>query len=40
MSGVNANIQRGLAAAESIFGLIDETPEDDHGTVELERAAR
>ena len=24
LSGVNANIQRGLAAAESIFGLIDE----------------
>ena len=37
MSGVNANIQRGLAAAESIFGLIDERPEADHGTVELAR---
>ncbi len=37
MSGVNANIQRGLAAAESIFGLIDEVPEQDRGTVVLER---
>ncbi len=37
MSGVNANIQRGLAAAESIFGLIDEKPEADHGTVEIAR---
>jgi len=37
MSGVNANIQRGLAAAESIFGLIDERPEADHGTVEIAR---
>ena len=37
LSGVNVNIQRGLAAAESIFGLIDEAPEEDHGTVELSR---
>jgi subfamily B ATP-binding cassette protein MsbA len=37
MSGVNANIQRGLAAAESIFGLIDERPEADNGTVEIAR---
>ena len=37
MSGVNANMQRGLAAAESIFGLIDQRPEEDHGTVELEQ---
>src|ERR1043165_997954 len=37
MSGVNANIQRGLAAAESIFGPIDERPEADHGTVEIAR---
>jgi subfamily B ATP-binding cassette protein MsbA len=35
LSGVNANIQRGLAAAESIFGLIDENPEEDRGTVVL-----
>ena len=37
LSGVNANIQRGLAAAESIFGLIDEKPELDRGTVVLDR---
>ncbi|HWZ73618.1 MAG TPA: lipid A export permease/ATP-binding protein MsbA [Casimicrobiaceae bacterium] len=35
LSGVNGNIQRGLAAAESIFGLIDEKPEEDRGTVVL-----
>jgi len=37
LSGVNTNIQRGLAAAESIFGLIDEKPEEDRGTVVLEQ---
>jgi ATP-binding cassette, subfamily B, bacterial MsbA len=36
LSGVNANIQRGLAAAESIFGLIDEESEHDRGTVALD----
>ena len=35
LSGVNANIQRGLAAAESIFALLDEKSEEDHGTLEL-----
>jgi subfamily B ATP-binding cassette protein MsbA len=35
MSGVNTNIQRGLAASESIFGLIDQKPEEDRGTLEL-----
>jgi subfamily B ATP-binding cassette protein MsbA len=37
LSGVNANIQRGLAAAESIFALLDEKPEEDRGSVELSR---
>jgi len=37
-SSVNANIQRGLAAAESIFALADTQGEDDHGTVELQHA--
>jgi subfamily B ATP-binding cassette protein MsbA len=37
LSGVNANVQRGLAASESIFGLIDQKPEEDRGTLELER---
>ena len=39
LSGVNAAIQRGLAAAESIFGLLDRDVEPDEGTIVLERAA-
>jgi len=39
LSGVNAAIQRGLAAAESIFGLLDRDVEPDEGTIALERAA-
>jgi subfamily B ATP-binding cassette protein MsbA len=35
LSGVNANIQRGLAASESIFALLDEKPEADRGLLEL-----
>jgi len=35
LSGVNANIQRGLAASESIFALFDEKPEADRGLLEL-----
>jgi subfamily B ATP-binding cassette protein MsbA len=31
-------MQRGLAAAEMVFGLIDERPEPDRGTLELGRA--
>jgi subfamily B ATP-binding cassette protein MsbA len=38
ITGVTEHIQRGLSAAESVFGLIDDTPEDDRGTVELGRA--
>ncbi len=38
LSGINASIQRGLAAAESIFGLIDREDEPDHGTVALDGA--
>jgi subfamily B ATP-binding cassette protein MsbA len=38
LTGVNEHIQRGLAACESVFGLIDETPEEDRGTTVLERA--
>ena len=37
LSGINAAIQRGLAAAESIFGLLDQEPESDSGTVTLRR---
>jgi subfamily B ATP-binding cassette protein MsbA len=35
LSGINAAIQRGLAAAESIFGLLDHEEESDTGTVVL-----
>ncbi len=38
LTGVNEHIQRGLASCESVFGVIDEAPEEDRGTVEIERA--
>ena len=38
LSSVNEQVQRGLAAAESVFGLIDATPEQDHGRIEMARA--
>jgi subfamily B ATP-binding cassette protein MsbA len=38
LSNVTGTIQRGTTAAESVFALIDEIPEEDHGTVELGRA--
>jgi subfamily B ATP-binding cassette protein MsbA len=38
LTGVTENLQRGLSAAESVFGLLDESPEDDRGTVELGRS--
>ena len=38
LSGINASIQRGLAASESIFGLLDLDDEPDAGTIVLERA--
>lgn len=38
LTGVNEALQRGLAAAESIFGLIDEKPEPDPGTREIGHA--
>jgi subfamily B ATP-binding cassette protein MsbA len=38
VTGVNEQLQRGLAACESVFGLVDETPEEDRGSVVLERA--
>ena len=39
LSEVSANIQKGLAAAESIFDQLDETPEPDLGSVERERVS-
>jgi len=37
LSMVNEVIQTGMAAAQSVFGLIDETPEADVGTQEIQR---
>ncbi len=33
LTGVNEHLQRGLAACESVFGLVDEKPEEDRGTL-------
>jgi subfamily B ATP-binding cassette protein MsbA len=38
LGNVTGVIQRGLTAAESVFGLIDQPPEADTGTLRLERA--
>ncbi len=38
LTGVNEPLQRGLAAAESVFELIDEVPEIDTGKIDLGRA--
>ena len=38
LTEVSNPLQRGLAAAESIFALLDQTAEDDRGTVKLDRA--
>ena len=38
LTGVNSSLQRGLAAAESVFSVIDEQPEEDSGTQTLDRA--
>ncbi|WP_440995423.1 lipid A export permease/ATP-binding protein MsbA [Arhodomonas sp. SL1] len=37
LTNVNATIQRGIAAGESIFEIIDETPEPDDGNLPLQR---
>lgn len=37
LTKVNEHLQRGLAAAETIFALLDETPEPDHGTQTLDK---
>ncbi len=38
LTGVNEYLQRGLAAAESVFELLDQQAEKDQGQVELQRA--
>jgi subfamily B ATP-binding cassette protein MsbA len=37
ITNVNATLQRGVAAADSLFAIIDEQDEEDSGTVEVER---
>ncbi|MFD2111470.1 lipid A export permease/ATP-binding protein MsbA [Thiorhodococcus fuscus] len=39
LTSVNAQLQRGIVAAESLFELLDAEEEDDRGTRVLERAA-
>ena len=39
LTELNSPLQRGLAAAESVFGLIDTPVEEDRGTVVLPRAS-
>jgi subfamily B ATP-binding cassette protein MsbA len=38
LTEINAPLQRGLAASESVFGMIDAPVEEDHGTHVLARA--
>ncbi len=38
LTGINEQLQKGLAACESVFGLVDEAPEEDRGTMSLARA--
>jgi subfamily B ATP-binding cassette protein MsbA len=38
LTGLNDQLQRGLAAAEFVFELIDREAEPDHGRIELSRA--
>ena len=38
LTEINSNLQRGLAAAEGVFDLLDEKSETDSGTKSLERA--
>ncbi len=39
LTDINAPLQRGLAAADSVFALLDEPPEEDRGRIELGHAA-
>ena len=39
LTGVNAHLQRGIVAAQSLFELLDSNPEPDSGTRRLGRAA-
>ena len=37
LADINAQLQRGLAAAQGVFALIDEDPERDRGTLSIQR---
>ncbi|MBK8815417.1 MAG: lipid A export permease/ATP-binding protein MsbA [Methylococcaceae bacterium] len=39
LSDANSDIQKGIAAAKSIFDILDEPGESDNGTFEIERAS-
>ena len=36
LTTINGEFQKGMAAAQSVFAVLDQQPEQDHGTVELE----
>jgi subfamily B ATP-binding cassette protein MsbA len=38
LADISGPFERGLAAAEGVFNLIDQVPEDDTGSIEIERA--
>jgi subfamily B ATP-binding cassette protein MsbA len=38
LADISGPFERGLAAAEGVFNLIDETPEDDAGSIEMARS--
>lgn len=38
LTGINSELQRGLAAAESVFALLDQETEEDHGKQRLKKA--
>ena len=38
LTNINASLQRGIAAARSVFEILDEAPEPDHGDFRTERA--
>ena len=38
LTNINASLQRGIAAARSVFEILDEAPETDRGQVRLQRA--
>ncbi len=38
LTNINATLQQGIAAAQSVFDFLDQSPERDHGTRTLEQA--